>query len=259
MTSEPLCKMLNDGMDPNAELPFPVPREFHRRFSDGLIRYYVSNEEGFTALMLATALGNHTFVKILLLAGADPWKLTKKHKTFALWLAAKNKNIEIMRSLMGIGPDHASQAFRITIDLSTQRASLWRNGKVVLATRISSGTTSHPTPRGRYLVTNKYRQWKSTCTRPECRSFCDCPAATSDCTWGRCRDIPPRTDASACPSSRHGGSTPRSQSALWLRSGRNSRAEGFAVASVSSPPGLPYGRPLGLRIRRWGHRRYRAI
>ena len=157
-----LCKMLNDGIDPNAELPFPVPREFHRRFSDGLIRYYVSNEEGFTALMLATALGNHTFVKILLLAGADPRKLTKKHKTFALWLAAKNRNIEIMRSLMGIGPGHASQAFRITIDLSTQRASLWRNGKVVLATQISSGTTSHPTPRGRYLVTNKYRQWKST-------------------------------------------------------------------------------------------------
>lgn len=157
-----LRRMLNDGMDPNAELPLPVPVEFQKRFSDGLIRYYVSNEEGLTALMLATALGNHTFVKILLLAGADPWKLTKKHKTFALWLAAKNKNIEIMRSLMGIGPDHASQAFRITIDLSTQRASLWRNGKIILATPISSGTTSHPTPRGRYLVTNKYRYWKST-------------------------------------------------------------------------------------------------
>ncbi len=81
--------MLNAGMDPNAELPFPVPVEFQRRFSDGLLRYYVSGEEGFTGLMLATALGNHTFVKILLLAGADPWKLTKRHKTFALWLAAK--------------------------------------------------------------------------------------------------------------------------------------------------------------------------
>jgi hypothetical protein len=157
-----LRQMLNDGMDPNAELPFPVPVEFQRRFSDGLLRYYVSGEEGFTALMLATALGNHTFVKILLLAGADPWKLTKKHKTYALWLAAKYKNIDIMRSLMGIGPDHESQAFRITVDLSTQTASLWRNGKIVLATPISSGTRSHPTPRGRYLVTNKYRYWKST-------------------------------------------------------------------------------------------------
>jgi len=157
-----LCKMLNEGMDPNAELPFPVPEEFQERFSDDFLRYYVSGEKGFTALMLATALGNHTFVKILLIAGADPWKLTKKHKTYALWLAARYKNIEIMRSLMGIGPNHESQAFRITIDLSNQRASLWRDGKIVLATPISSGTISHPTPRGRYLVTHKYRYWKST-------------------------------------------------------------------------------------------------
>lgn len=157
-----LRKMLNDGMDPNAELPFPVPVEFQKRFSDGSLRYYVSGERGFTGLMLATALGNHTFVKILLLAGADPWKLTKRHKTYALWLAAKYKNLDIMRSLMGIGPGHPSEAFRITISLSTQTASLWRNGKIILATPISSGTPSHPTPRGRYLVTNKYRQWKST-------------------------------------------------------------------------------------------------
>jgi hypothetical protein len=67
-----------------------------------------------------------------------------------------------LRSLMGIGPGHPSEAFRITIDLSTQTASLWRNGKIILATRISSGRPSHPTPTGRYLVTNKYRQWKST-------------------------------------------------------------------------------------------------
>ncbi|HEU4679429.1 MAG TPA: L,D-transpeptidase family protein [Terrimicrobiaceae bacterium] len=157
-----LRRMLNEGMDPDAELPFPVPAEFQKCFTDSLLRYYVAGEEGFTGLMLATALGNHTFVKILLLAGADPWKLTKRHKTYALWLAAKYRNIEIMRSLMGIGPGHPSEAFRITIDLSTQTASLWRNGKIILATPISSGRPSHPTPPGRYLVTDKYRQWKST-------------------------------------------------------------------------------------------------
>ena len=157
-----LCRMLNEGMDPNAELPVPVAVAFQNRFTDGRLRYYVSSEKGFTALMLATALGNHTFVNILLSAGADPWKLTKKHKTYALWLAAKYKNIEIMRSLMGIGPNHESHAFRISISLSEQIAFLWRNGKIVLVTPISSGTRSHPTPRGRYLVTNKYRFWKST-------------------------------------------------------------------------------------------------
>jgi L,D-transpeptidase catalytic domain len=154
--------MLEEGMDPNAELPLPVPIEFEKRFSDGVLRYYVSSEEGFTGLMLATALRNHDFVRLLLQAGADPWKLTKRHKTYALWLAAKQNDIEIMRSLMGIGPTHESQAFRITIDLLTQTAFLWRNGKIVLSTPISSGRSTHPTPRGRFLVTNKYRHWKST-------------------------------------------------------------------------------------------------
>jgi lipoprotein-anchoring transpeptidase ErfK/SrfK len=98
----------------------------------------------------------------LLSAGADPWKLTKRHKTYALWLAAKYKNIEIMRSLMGIGANHESRAFRITIDLSEQKAFLWRNRRIELVTPICSGTRSHPTPRGRYLITNKYRYWKST-------------------------------------------------------------------------------------------------
>ena len=157
-----LCKMLNEGMDPNTELPIPVPVAFQKRFADARLRYYLSKEKGFTALMLATVLGNHACVKILLKAGADPWKLTKKHKTHALWLAAKFQRIDIMRSLMGIGPDHESHALRITVDLSEQYAFLWRNGKIVLATPISSGRRSHPTPRGRYLVTNKYRSWEST-------------------------------------------------------------------------------------------------
>ena len=98
--------MLNEGLDPNVEISTPVPDAFQNRFSDKRLRYYLSREEGFTGLMHATALGDHPLVKIVLAAGADPWKATRKHKTFALWLAAKNKNIDIMRSLMGIGSNH---------------------------------------------------------------------------------------------------------------------------------------------------------
>lgn len=157
-----LVAMLNAGMDPNAELPFPAPEEFQRRFDEPRLRYYVSCERGFTALMLATSLGNHAFVKFLLMAGADPLKMTKRHKTYALWLAGKYEQVEIMRSLMGIDEMHESNHFRITVDLEQQEAILWRDGKMEFTTPISSGRKSHPTPTGRFLVTDKYRMWTST-------------------------------------------------------------------------------------------------
>lgn len=154
--------MLNAGMDPNAELPSPAPEAFQKRFTDERLRYYVSSEKGFTALMLATSLGNQTFVKFLLIAGANPLKMTKRHKTYALWLAGKYKQVEIMRSLMGIDNNHESSRYLITINLAHQEAVLWRDGKIDFVTPISSGRQSHPTPVGRYLVTDKYKMWNST-------------------------------------------------------------------------------------------------
>ncbi len=154
--------MLNAGMDANATLPQPVPREFANRFQDENVQYYVRSEGGFTALMLATVLNNAPLVQRLLQAGADPWKLTKRHKTFALWLAGKNGNIDIMRSLMRIAPDSEAMRLRIRVDVANQRAFLWRDNEVIFTTEVSCGRPSHPTPKGRYLVTDKYRMWKST-------------------------------------------------------------------------------------------------
>jgi hypothetical protein len=204
------CKMLNEGMDPNVELPTPVPIAFQKRFTDGRLRYYLSKDEGFTALMLATVLGNDRFVNILLSAGADPWKETKKHKTFALWLAAKYKNIEIMQSLMGIGPNHESRVFRITINLSKQKAFLWRNGKIELVTPISSGMrsplreddTSLPTNTG---IGNRHY------IRPRCLSFCGCPAAILAFIWAGCLAIRPPMAAFAFPRDLREGFMPQCQ------------------------------------------------
>ncbi len=157
-----VCLMLNAGFDPDAELPWPVPQGFTKQFEDGLIRYYVSSERGFTALMLATCLGNEVFVRILLAAGATPNKMTKRHKTFALWLAGKYGHLEIMRLLMRIGPEDPSRFLKIVVDLGSQRATLYRRNQLVMEMPISSGKKSHPTPTGQFLVTNKYKMWKST-------------------------------------------------------------------------------------------------
>ena len=157
-----LVSLLNAGVDPNMELPHPVPEDFQKRFTESRIRYYVAKDKGVTGLMLAASLGNHAFVKFLLMAGAEPMKMTKRHKTCALWMAAQYRNIEIMRSLMGVTPDHESNRFRITVDISRQQAYLWQDGKIEFETRISSGRKSHPTPKGQFVVTDKYRKWTST-------------------------------------------------------------------------------------------------
>jgi len=155
-------QLLNEGMNPDLEVPFPPPPELAAQFEDRRIRYYVSSEPGFTALMLASALGNESFVKMLLAAGAKPNKMTHRHKTFALWLAGKYGHIEIMRDLMRIGPDHVARTFRLAVSLAAQRATLFQGDEIVLETSISSGRKSHPTPTGRYVVTNKYKDWQST-------------------------------------------------------------------------------------------------
>jgi len=155
--------MLGAGIDPNLEFPDPPPADFVKRYrDDDTLHYYLSSEKGFTALMFAACLQNEAFVRALLDAGANPWKVTKRHQTFALWLAAKTQNIEIMRLLMKIGPTDSSRFYRIAIDLDAQQASVWHCGILVQQMPISSGRSSHPTPPGSYLITNKYRSWHST-------------------------------------------------------------------------------------------------
>jgi hypothetical protein len=41
---ETLCKMVNEGMDPNAELPVPVPVAFQKQFTDENLRYYLASD-----------------------------------------------------------------------------------------------------------------------------------------------------------------------------------------------------------------------
>lgn len=149
------CQLLNEGLDPNSVLPSPPPPEFIALFPDDSdIRYYVAWEPGLTPLMLASALGNEVFVKILLLAGADPNRLTRRHRTFALWLAAKNGHLEVMRLLMRIAPDDPRRRLRLEVNLQFQTATLYDDNRRILETPISSGRESHPTPPGKYLVTN---------------------------------------------------------------------------------------------------------
>jgi hypothetical protein len=168
---ETVRRLLTGGIDPDADLIPPVPKEFLEGFEDERIRYFLASEPGFTALMLATSLGNEVVVRELLDAGASINKLTKRHRTFALWLAGKYGHVEIMRLLMRIGPDDVARQFYIAVDLTRQRATVYRGMEMVMETPISSGRSSHPTPRGWFVVTDKYKDWVSTLYRAKMPYF----------------------------------------------------------------------------------------
>ena len=155
-------RLLAAGIDPNADLPQPAPKDFLKAFTDRNLQYFLSSEHGVTALMLASALGNELLVRRLLDAGASPKKVTKRSKTFALWFAGKYGHLEIMRLLMRIDPSEEVRSLYLDVDLASQQATLFKGREVLLTMPISSGRKSHPTPQGWFIVTDKYENWVST-------------------------------------------------------------------------------------------------
>lgn len=154
---------LNRCPNPNAGFPdCEAAAKFRERYPDGPLYYYLRKEPGYTPLMFASAVGNETAVRFLLAAGANPNQLSGKSKTFALWQAARHGRLEIMKLLMGITDDSEPAQYRISVSLAKQQAIVWKGKEIVLITPISSGKAATPTRTGRFLVTNKYRDWKST-------------------------------------------------------------------------------------------------
>lgn len=155
-------KLLDAGADPNASIPHPVSDYWKKKYQESKLEFYVMEETGFTALMLACSEKKDDIANLLLDRGAAPFQKTHRDKAFALQMAARNKDIDMMKRLMGITPDSEAGKTWIRVDLHNQTASLWQNDKLIEVTHISTGTDSKPTPTGSFLVTDKERVWKST-------------------------------------------------------------------------------------------------
>lgn len=155
-------ELLDQGADPNSNLSIPAPESWIRAFDGHYLSYYLSREKGFNVLMLACALDDNATANLLLERGADAHRRSKHSGIFPLHLASRSKNVDLMRRLMNITPESEAYDMRIRIDLKAQTASLWKADNCLIVSRISSGTASHPTPPGRYVITDKYKNWKST-------------------------------------------------------------------------------------------------
>ncbi len=154
-------RLLTAGARPDQALLTPADESFISKVNAPAFAYYLRKEKGVTPLMLAAATGQDEALLTLLEAGADRRAKTHKHQTTAIWLAGRGHHVRSMQILLGLKEDKAPSA-RIEVSLKKQSLALLKNEEVIFQSPISSGAKGYETPPGKYVVTNKHREWFST-------------------------------------------------------------------------------------------------
>ncbi len=152
---------LSAGVDVNTPVPLPAPGALAdavnaRTYSGLLLR-----QGNASALMFAAANRQAAAVDALLDAGANRYASTRTG-TRPLDIAAELGDIAGMQQMLGVRPGSDAATMRLDVDLRAQRVTLSRGGVPIMSSEISSGRPDKPTPPGTYVVTQKYKEWRST-------------------------------------------------------------------------------------------------
>jgi hypothetical protein len=152
--------LLACGADPNTILPARCDKDFLELLPSKSLRGYIEEDKNVTMLMLAAGLGRESYLRALLDAGADRKRATNRYKMLALYIAAETGQWRCTQILLGSGP--APDQLRIEISLASQRAALIKNGVPIFRTECSTGRHGYSTRTGRFVITDKERNHRST-------------------------------------------------------------------------------------------------
>jgi ankyrin repeat protein len=169
--------LLACGSDPNIVIPKAAEKDFMSLLKSKYLRLYIQEETGINLLMLAAGLGKTDYVRALLDAGADRNRATPREKMLPLYFAAWTENWQCVQMLLGGGP--MPEQLRVEISLAKQNMAVIKDGVTVFTTQCSTGRQGFTTPPGRYVITDKDRDHRSTiykCAMPyfmrlSCRDF----------------------------------------------------------------------------------------
>ena len=152
--------LLACGADPNTILSSRADKDFLELLPAGSVRSYVAEDKDVTVLMLAAALEREDYLRALLNAGAHRTRVTKSYKMSALDMAAETGHWRAAQILLGGGP--SPDQLRLDISLALQRVALVKNGVPIFRTQCSTGRAGYSTKRGKFVITNKERNHRST-------------------------------------------------------------------------------------------------
>ena len=88
--------------------------------------------------------------------GANPRQPTQS-KSYPIYMASGMKNVKMEQLILGVPFEDDQQEREFIIDLSDQKAYLYKKGKLIKTSRCSTGKRGYRSPTGGYVITDKHR------------------------------------------------------------------------------------------------------
>lgn len=154
--------LLEEGADPNTTLSSPTSEAFLKLLDSRVLSYYMTRDSRFTPLMAAAGVGEPDVIRQLIKHGASKIKYTRRWKRYPISFASESKHIEAQQLIVGYDKEKREDQYKMIISLSKQRVTLYKNGKAINSSTVSTGKRGYRTPKGEYVVTHKHRHHNST-------------------------------------------------------------------------------------------------
>ncbi len=156
-----LQALLDFGVDPNTRFNTPVLKQVIDRCSIKDLRNAMESDRGITPLICCSARGDVEGAVTLMRAGGRPGMGTTRYHRYPINFAATQGYLFLMRVLLGRDPESEPDTL-VTVDLSSQRAWVTKQGRIINHTMVSTGREGYGTPAGRYVITDKHTSHVST-------------------------------------------------------------------------------------------------
>jgi hypothetical protein len=159
--TEGMRTLLLCGAHPDARSESPVLPHLVEEQALKDLQWHLQRDRNLTPIMICAAHGDADGVELLMWAGASQSFYTRVNKRYAINFASVQGYTYIMQLLLGRRPGNEAE-HRVVVNLSGQKAELYRDGQLVDTTRVSTGRKGYSTPSGTFVITNKHQSWTST-------------------------------------------------------------------------------------------------